>query len=155
MSRREASQFSLEFYSADLRFTWILAVINKEFHSCALLIGFVPFKKISLRAPNTLVTAHYSSSDLSFSHSPTRSLARSLARWFVPVYLRLAYRARFLLNLRGRSIYTSAQFREAASRECGFIGPLHGGKSRAIRVHVNVKRGRMGRRASLLWGCAR
>jgi len=28
-----------------------------------------------------------------------------------------AYRERFLLNLRGRSIYTSAQFREAVSRE--------------------------------------
>lgn len=74
-------------------------------------------------------------------HSTARLLARSL----IPVYLwpTPAYRERFLLNLRGRSIYTSAQFREAASRESA---ALSGRPQREETRYVNVKRGRVGER---------
>lgn len=72
-----------------------------------------------------------------------RSLARSLACSCLPS----AYRERFLLNLRGRSIYTSAQFREAASRECGFIGPLAGGERRGRDTCARERETGSGRRA--------
>lgn len=81
--------------------------------------------------------------------SSIQLLAYSLARSLIPVYLwpTSAYRERFLLNLRGRSIYTSAQFREAASRESVALSGRPQ-REETRYVNVNVKRGRVGRRAS-------
>jgi len=75
------------------------------------------------------------------------------ARSLVPVYLwpTSAYREHFLLNLRGRSIYTSAQFREAASRESVALSGRPQ-REETRYVNANVKRGRVGRRASRLRG---
>lgn len=83
-------------------------------------------------------------------HSTARLLIRSL----IPdVYLwpTSAYRERFLLNLRGRSIYTSAQFQEAAIRESVALSGRPQ-REETRYVNVNVKRGRVGRRASRLRG---
>lgn len=81
--------------------------------------------------------------------SSIQLLAYSLVRSLIPVYLwpTSAYRERFLLNLRGRSIYTSAQFREAAIRESVALSGRPQ-REETRYVNVNVKRGRVGRRAS-------
>lgn len=85
--------------------------------------------------------------------SSIQLLAYSLARSLIPVYLwpMPAYRERFLLNLRGRSIYTSAQFREAASRESAALSGRPQ-REETRYVNVNVKRGRVAHRASRLRG---
>lgn len=95
------------------------------------------------------------------AYSPTRSFARSFVRSFVPVYLLaglsrpLPVEPSWALHLHIGTVSRSGESRVRLYRTARSFELARRGKRRNIRVHVNVKRGRMGRRASLLWGWPR
>lgn len=98
----------------------------KKFHSCPVDILAEERSRAAVNAreeylrcmrQTRLISGHPVFVSREIFHSTARLLARSL----IPVYLWPAYRERFLLNLRGRSIYTSAQFREARRVEKAWL----------------------------------